>query len=230
MSTPLILLAGLFFHQTVCAETTNLLDYFMRVWQTQDGLPNNAVTAIVQTQNGYLWLATYDGLVRFDGVTFTVFDNSNTPQMHSSRITSLFEDSTGNLWIGCESGDLIRYREGQFFSVSFHPKWENKKILSIGANARGRIRLMNGDGKLADLDGRTVAVPNASRAVSVIVMAQTPEVVESYHLQVWPWENVRQLLADGFEDADSREFLDALGKHFLLALGLLLRRALNPGI
>lgn len=174
ISTLLILLAGLFFHQTVCAETTNLPEYFTRVWQTQDGLPNNAVTAIVQTQDGYLWLATYDGLVRFDGVTFTVFDTSNIPQMHSSRITSLFEDPTGNLWIGCESGDLIRYRAGQFFSVSFHPQWENKKILSIGANARGRIRLMNGDGKLADLDGRTVAAPSASRAVSVIVMAQSP--------------------------------------------------------
>jgi hypothetical protein len=48
----------------------------------------------------------------------------------------------------------------------------------------------------------------------VIVVAQTPEVVEGYHLQVWPGENVRQLLADGFEDADSRQFLDALGKRF----------------
>jgi hypothetical protein len=54
----------------------------------------------------------------------------------------------------------------------------------------------------------------------VIVVAQTPEVIEGYHLQVWPGENVRQLLADGFEDADSRQFLDALGKGFLLSLGL----------
>src|SRR6516162_3180533 len=109
MSTPLILFAGLFFHQTICAETTNMPEYFTRVWQTRDGLPNNAVTAIVQTHDGYLWLATYDGLARFDGVTFNVFDNSNTPEMHSSRITSLFEDAEENLWIGCESGDLARY-------------------------------------------------------------------------------------------------------------------------
>ena len=158
----------------VQAQNTNLPDYFMRVWQTQDGLPNNAVTAIVQTHDGYLWLATYDGLVRFDGVTFTVFDNSNTPQMHSSRITSLFEDATDNLWIGCESGDLIRYRNGHFDSVPFHPQWENKKILSIGANAAGQIRLMNGDGKLADLDSKTVVVPTVSGAVTVIMMASSP--------------------------------------------------------
>ena len=122
----------------VPVETNNLPDYFTRVWQTQDGLPNNAVTAIVQTRDGYLWLATYDGLVRFDGVSFTTFDNSNTPEMHSSRITSLFEDARGNLWIGYETGDLVRYDDGHFYLVPFHPPWENRTILSIGADAFGR--------------------------------------------------------------------------------------------
>jgi hypothetical protein len=51
---------------------------------------------------------------------------------------------------------------------------------------------------------------------AVVVVAQTPEVVEGDHLQVGPGESVRQLLADGFEDADSRQLLDALGKCFLL--------------
>jgi hypothetical protein len=64
---------------------------------------------------------------------------------------------------------------------------------------------------------------------AVIVVAQTPEIVEGYHLQVRPGESVRQFLADGFEDADSRQFLDALGKGFLLPLGLLLRRWLVAG-
>ena len=113
---------------TIRAGTTNLPDYFTRVWQTQDGLPNNAVTAIVQTRDGYLWLATYDGLARFDGVNFVIFDNSNTPEMRSSRVTSLFEDAEGNLWIGCESGELTRYQDGHFYSVPFHPPWESRKI------------------------------------------------------------------------------------------------------
>ncbi|MGD0613884.1 MAG: two-component regulator propeller domain-containing protein, partial [Verrucomicrobiota bacterium] len=49
------------------AATPPLPNYFMRVWQTEEGLPENAVTAVVQTQEGYLWLGTYDGLARFDG-------------------------------------------------------------------------------------------------------------------------------------------------------------------
>src|SRR5215472_8868087 len=56
-------------NQKLFGETTNLPGYFTRVWNTEEGLPNDAVTAVVQTRDGYLWLATYDGLVRFDGVT-----------------------------------------------------------------------------------------------------------------------------------------------------------------
>ncbi len=60
-------------------------------------------------------------------------------------------------------------------------------------------------------------------------MAQAPEVVERDHLQIWPGESIRQLLADGFEDADSRLFLDTPRKCLLLVLGLLLRRRLIAG-
>jgi len=63
----------------------------------------------------------------------------------------------------------------------------------------------------------------------VIVVAQTPEVVAGDHLQVWPGESVRQLLADCFEDAHTRQLLDALGKGFFLSLGLLLRVRLVAG-
>ena len=81
-------------------------DYFTRTWQVEQGLPQNKVTAVVQTHDGYLWVGTYNGLARFDGIRFTVFDDNNTPELHSSRITSLFEADDGTLWIGTESGDV----------------------------------------------------------------------------------------------------------------------------
>lgn len=74
--------------------------FFTRTWQVEQGLPQNKVTAVVQTRDGYLWVGTYCGLARFDGVRFTVFDDDNTPQLHSSRVTSLFEAPDGALWIG----------------------------------------------------------------------------------------------------------------------------------
>src|SRR5690348_9338842 len=94
------------------AAGPSLPNYFLRRWQTEDGLPHNAVTAICQTRDGYLWLGTYDGLARFDGASFSVFQNANTPQMRSSRVTSLFEDDADNLWIGSETGELTRYSNG----------------------------------------------------------------------------------------------------------------------
>src|SRR5216684_4489196 len=63
----------------------------------------------------------------------------------------------------------------------------------------------------------------------MVVVSQTSEVIEDYHLQVWPGESIRQFLADGVEDAQPRLLLDALGKCFFLALGLLLRRRLVAG-
>src|SRR5271155_5807073 len=117
----------------LCAATPPLPSYFLRVWQTENGLPDNAVTAIVQTHDGYLWLGTYDGLARFDGASFTVFDNNNTPEMSSSRIISLFEDGEGNLWIGHETGELTRYRDGHFYAVKFNATWEDRKISGIGS-------------------------------------------------------------------------------------------------
>src|SRR6476620_8368881 len=83
-------------------------------WTTDDGLPQNTVSAIVQTRDGYLWLATAGGLVRFDGLRFRVFDKSNTKGLTSVRFSALFEDDDGSLWIGTEDGGLTRYRNGTF--------------------------------------------------------------------------------------------------------------------
>ncbi|MGH8024537.1 MAG: two-component regulator propeller domain-containing protein [Limisphaerales bacterium] len=150
-----------FLCERALGDTANLPGYFTRTWTTDDGLPNDAVSDIVQTRDGYLWLATYDGLARFDGVTFTRFDSSTIPEMHSTRVTSLYEDTEGNLWIGFETGDLTRYRDGHFYRTEFRAPWEQKKIQSIRGDASGDILLLNDVGTLADMKGRVLARPNA---------------------------------------------------------------------
>jgi signal transduction histidine kinase/ligand-binding sensor domain-containing protein len=82
-------------------------------WTTENGLPQNSINDIVQTRDGYLWLATYGGLVRFDGSRFVVFDRS-TDGIKSQRIRRLREDRSGTLWASTEEGMLIRYRSGRF--------------------------------------------------------------------------------------------------------------------
>jgi signal transduction histidine kinase/ligand-binding sensor domain-containing protein/DNA-binding response OmpR family regulator len=92
-------------------------EYVRENWTVADGLPINTVTSIVQTRDGYLWLGTNDGVVRFDGVRFTVFNSGNTPQLPSNRIISLHEDRSGALWIITEQGHLIRYLNGSFTDI-----------------------------------------------------------------------------------------------------------------
>ena len=60
-------------------------------WLREQGLPQNSVTSILQTHDGYIWIGTYNGLARFDGARFVCFNSDNTPEMSSSRVTSLFE-------------------------------------------------------------------------------------------------------------------------------------------
>jgi len=83
-------------------------------WTTDNGLPQNSVYGIVQTQDDYLWLATVDGLARFDGVRFTVFNKSNSPGIVNNRFISLFKTAGGDLWAGTEESGAVRFHGGRF--------------------------------------------------------------------------------------------------------------------
>lgn len=83
------------------------------VWLTENGLPQNTVHSIAQTRDGYIWIGTEEGLARFDGVRFAVFDKQNTPQLKSNYIRALLADRQGALWIGTAEG-LVRMLDGKF--------------------------------------------------------------------------------------------------------------------
>ena len=88
--------------------------YVHDAWQIEQGLPQNSVNAVVQTRDGYLWVATFEGLVRYDGTRFTVFDTGTTPGLADNSVTALMADRAGQLWVGTESGRLLRLQHGRF--------------------------------------------------------------------------------------------------------------------
>ncbi len=106
------------------------------------------MTALVQAQNGYLWLGTYHGLARFDGARFVVFDSSNEPGLPNGLITSLYEDAAGTLWIGHETGHLTRCVDGRFQPVQLGAGWPGGTIVSIGADEREDLWIVNDSGLL----------------------------------------------------------------------------------
>jgi ligand-binding sensor domain-containing protein len=91
-----------------------ITQYVHQTWQSGSGLPHNTGMAIVQTADGYVWLGTEEGLARFDGDRFTVFDKRNTPGLRNDFIFSLLVDHKGDLWIGTRGGGLTRYSHGRF--------------------------------------------------------------------------------------------------------------------
>ena len=111
-------------------------------WNTDQGLPQNDVQAILQTREGYLWLTTSDGLVRFDGVRFTVFNKGNTKGFHSNRLTVLYEGRDGSLWIGTEDRGLIRYRDRVFTNYTTEEGLKSNWIWTITEDATGHMLVL----------------------------------------------------------------------------------------
>ena len=95
-----------------------ITQYTMDTWQAENGLPQNSVMSIMQSRDGYLWLGTEEGLVRFDGVQFTVFDPSNTAHLFHPRVRTAFQDRRGDIWIGTLGGGITLLRQSHGIRVS----------------------------------------------------------------------------------------------------------------
>jgi signal transduction histidine kinase/ligand-binding sensor domain-containing protein len=99
------------------AESSSPADYLVRNWTTADGIPHNTVRSVIESRDGYLWIGTANGLARFDGARFKVFDAANTPELISDNIFSLYEDRQGTLWLRTRRG-LARRVNGHFEFLS----------------------------------------------------------------------------------------------------------------
>lgn len=133
----------------------SITQYTQDVWNTEaGGLPSNSVVAIAQLSDGYLWVGTEEGLARFDGVRFTIFDKRNTPALQSNHISALVASSHGGLWIGTQGGGITKFRNGAFTTYTTRNGLANDAVLAlyedemgalwIGTNGGGLQRLQNG--------------------------------------------------------------------------------------
>ncbi len=134
-------------------------DYLIDTWETEDGLPENSATAMVQTPDGYLWFGTFKGLVRFDGVKFTVFNPANTPGLPSAAIVNLHLDRAGRMWVSTDRGLVVR--EGKNWR-SFGRKegWAGDYVRTFAERANGDLLMTTFDGHVLELvNGRLSELP-----------------------------------------------------------------------
>lgn len=114
-------------------------EYLETVWTTEQGLPQNSVNAIIQSRDGYLWLGTFGGLARFDGIKFTTYNSGNTPGLKNNRILSLFESRDGTIWIGTQSGEVMTFKDGIGKTYTTADGLVNGFVWAIGEDAEGNI-------------------------------------------------------------------------------------------
>lgn len=128
----------------------SLLPYRMRQgWNTQLGLPQGTISAIVEDPLGFLWLGTFGGLVRFDGSEFEVFDQARVPEFRSNFIASLHMDREGTLWIGTAEGQLLHMRDGRFHSHEVEEPRAHGAVWCIVELGDGRILACGDSGMTA---------------------------------------------------------------------------------
>ncbi len=137
-----------------------IAQYVYQNWQVRDGLPQNSINTIAQSGEGYIWLGTKSGIIRFDGVDFKLFDRHTTPELKNDEITKLLPAEDGGLWVGTNGGWLLHYVDGAFTPAPPDKGLETASVWAlfkdanrgvwVGTNGSGVIRLM--DGKLSRFD------------------------------------------------------------------------------
>lgn len=110
-----------------------------RIWHGSDGLPSDSATAIVQTHDGFLWVGTTAGLVRFDGVKFTELKLESSATNTPVRITALCEDSAGHLWIGTQQGGLFQLAAGKLSHYTKAEGLVDDNVTSLAADNHGEV-------------------------------------------------------------------------------------------
>ncbi|HEX4966616.1 MAG TPA: two-component regulator propeller domain-containing protein [Thermoanaerobaculia bacterium] len=144
------------------------VNYHLDTWQTEQGLPQNSVTAVARTPDGYLWVGTQDGLSRFDGVRFTTFTPNNAPGLASSAITQLLVTGDGTLWIGTGGSGLSRLQHGRFTTLTQRNGLPDNRIEALLADPDGSLWIGTGRGLARWQGGRLAPAPIAGLPETVI--------------------------------------------------------------
>ncbi len=107
-----------------------------------NGLPQNVIRGIHQTPDGYLWIATFDGLARFDGVRFTIFNKTTVPGLTTNRFGLMIGTPDGDLWMGTEAGGVTRYHRGSFETYGAAEGIQGNIVRGITGDDAGHVWIL----------------------------------------------------------------------------------------
>lgn len=147
-SALLLVLFGAAFSALALDPDRAVNQYGLAVWTADQGLPQNSVAALLQDRQGYLWVGTQEGLARFDGQTFVVFDKRREPLLTSSSVLCLLEGRDGTLWVGLEAGGLLGRRNGRFFRPEAEGPLAHESANALWEDPQGTLWVGTDEGRL----------------------------------------------------------------------------------
>jgi signal transduction histidine kinase/ligand-binding sensor domain-containing protein len=129
-------------------------EYRFDTWTTDNGLPQGSVNSIRQTRDGFIWMTTFGGLVRYDGLRFQVFNTGNTKGLRASRFSRLEEDGQGNLWMSTEGQGVTRYKDGVFTTFTTENGLPDNFVQQIEIDSNGDM-ILDFMGRILRWNGET---------------------------------------------------------------------------
>ena len=126
-----LLLCKIFFAQDFTYNFNSdkkISQYVIDNWTKDEGLPTNSLIDICQTEDGYIWISSYNGLIKFNGIDFQLFNKTNTPIFNTDGVGALKEDNNGTLWMTTQSNGLVSYKDGKFIA---HKTTNYKQLYTV---------------------------------------------------------------------------------------------------
>ena len=128
------------------------------IWTAKDGLPSDSINDIIQDKSGYIWIGTFNGLVRFDGINFFTFSKYEEHGFESNSATTLLEGPGGNLWIGTNGEGIARYSNNKFTMFN-NSDLKDKVIKSLSIDNSGSLWIGTGNGLLKSDNNGLTSIP-----------------------------------------------------------------------
>jgi signal transduction histidine kinase/ligand-binding sensor domain-containing protein len=137
-------------------QSEEAVAYKFHTWNSQNGLPDDSIDAIQRTRDGYIWMTTSSGLVRFDGLHFRIFNEANTPALVSVNFTfgALLESRDGALWAGTSDGGALRYQGGRFSSIRSRDGLPDDDVARIDQDPTGAVYIFTRSGLSKWVNGK----------------------------------------------------------------------------
>lgn len=150
-------------------EDSSLQNWIVYEYNETNGLPTGEANTVLQTKDGYVWIGSYGGLIRYDGTTFRNYSTEDA--IPSSSIRALYEDGRGRLWVGTNDRGVYLYENQEFIHCEYENEQDFLSVRSFAEDSAGNLYVGTTSGLARIEDNRLFVVNDAACGMTVYSLA-----------------------------------------------------------